>query len=50
MVLADRDADRKTGTSGGPGPESPIAGAVAGGVAAVVALLVLVALAVRVIG
>jgi hypothetical protein len=53
MALVDRGAEGKTGTgtgSGRRGPESLIAGAVAGGVAAIVALLTLVALAVRVIG
>lgn len=53
MALAGRGADRKTGAGTGPGwrgPESPVAGAVAGGVAAIVALLALVVLAVRVIG
>jgi hypothetical protein len=53
MALVDRGADRKTGTGSGPrwrGPESPIAGALAGAVAAIVALLALAALAVRVIG
>jgi hypothetical protein len=53
MAFADRGANRKPGAGTGPGwrrPESPIAGAVAGGVAVIVALLALVALAVRVIG
>lgn len=53
MALVDRGAERKTVTGSGNGwrgPESPIAGAVAGAVAAIVALLALVALAVRAIG
>jgi hypothetical protein len=53
MALAARGTDRKTGAGTGPGwrgSESPVAGAVAGGIAVIVALLALVALAVRVIG
>jgi hypothetical protein len=53
MALVDRGADRRTGTGSGPswrGPESRIAGAVAGAVAAIVALLAVAALAVRAIG
>lgn len=53
MASVNCGAERKTVTgtaSGWRGPESPIAGAVAGAVAAIVALLALGALAVLVIG